>query len=228
MGNNGASYTIYELVGTEADCARAYKELQQLETLKDKDGALVGLYGLNAFLYPEHISLEDFKTGSVHAPLTCDNYIDDCSSGDGSVVIHVQDYGSADPDIVYYYAKSRNLSMNYVSSSWDGDCYMIYDPDKVLTEFEVNIYDGVEERDCSLHDLFENEQSHDHISKIYDGKFLAWCNKNGHVPNKDNIRQLSIEFTESELAPDDTLWITPYAWDDFVEYLPETPPKFED
>lgn len=226
MSNNGSSYTIYVLTGKPEDCAKAEKELQQIAQMRDAANDLVGLYALKIIVYDKCDNLEQIKNTLLEYHISADDYIESVYADDTSVEIHVQDSGSANPEIVHYYAKSRNLSMNYASSCWDGDCYMIYNPDHVLDEFEVNIYDGVEERDCSLYDLLENEQSYDHISKIYDGEFLDWCNKNGHVPTKENLRSLSVAFTESELSPDDVLWITPYTWDTDIEELPETPPKF--
>jgi len=227
MGNNGSSYTIYVLTGKPEDCAKAEKELQQIAQMRDADNDLVGLYALNIIVYDKCDNLEQIKNTLLEYRIDADDYIESVYAGDTSVEIHVQDFGSANPEIVHYYAKSRNLNMNYASSCWDGDCYMIYNPDHVLDEFEVNVYDGVEERDCSFYDLLENEQSYDHISTIYDGEFLDWCNKNGHIPTKENLRSLSVAFTESELSPDDVLWITPYTWDTDIEELPENPPKFD-
>lgn len=208
----------YRLVGRKEDVEQAKKELDIIKSLPppDADGALIssGLWHLNAFIYPEHYKLEDLTpypdTPLPYMPLNdARESIQDVTepvqlnSEDWYVEFFTDAAWGAHFEIVHYYAKSRNLILNYYCEEPGNCCYELCNPNNVFhnDEFVINDCAGSIIISFSYDELFD-EDTPVFIETISGGKFYAWLKENNKEITKANLIPLSEEYTNS-LSEDD-------------------------
>lgn len=206
----------YRLVGRKEDVEQAKKELDIINSLPPPDQSLLssGLWHLNAFIYPEHYKLEDLTpypdTPLPYMPLNdARESIQDVTepvqlnSEDWYVEFFTDAAWGAHFEIVYYYAKSRNLVLNYYCEEPGNCCYELCNPNNVFhnDEFVVNDCAGSIIISFSYDELFD-EDTPVFIETISGGKFYAWLKENNKEITKANLIPLSEEYTNS-LSEDD-------------------------
>lgn len=234
----------YRLVGRKEDVEQAKKELDIINSLPPPDQSLLasGLWHLNAFIYPEHYKLEDLTpypdTALPYMPLDdARESIQDVtepvqlSSGDWYVEFFTEAAWGAHFEIVHYYAKSRNLILNYYCEEPGNCCYELCNPNNVFhdDEFIVNDCAGPIIISFRYDELFD-EDTPAFIETIADGKFYAWLKENNKELTKENLIPLSEEYTNS-LSEDDRDAYDIYIYkiqrtDSLIEQLPAEIPAY--
>lgn len=201
----------YRLVGRKEDVEQAKKELDSIKALPPPDQSLIasGLWHLNAFIYPEHYKLEDLAprpdTALPYMPLNdARESIQEVtepvqlSSGEWYVEFFTDAAWGVHFEIVYYYAKSRNLVLNYYCEEPSNCCYELCNPSNVFPNDEFVIDDYAESIIISFQydELFlEGEPAF--IETISGGKFYTWLKENNKELTKDNLIPLSEKYTYS-------------------------------
>lgn len=191
--------TNYVLVGSKTNCRNAYEQLKKAAASSDG-----WLGNLNAFLYPEHITLENIEKDQYVDPLPvwdCRGWIQDVDltigDEDAYIEMDVEDAWGAHWEIVDLFANMHNLTMNYCCEEMGCEVFCSYDPCNVISDSrQVLMYEEDENGDSGeyeyleFNDIFREDMENSNLWSFHDGAFMRWCEEHDKIPNPGNIEEL--------------------------------------
>lgn len=197
--------TKYVLVGSKTNCRNAYEQLK-----KAANSSNGWLGNLNAFLYPEHITLENIEKDQYVAPLPvwdCRGWIQDVyltmGCEDAHVEMWVEDAWGAHWEIVDLFANMHNLTMNYCCEELGCEVYESYDPCNVISDsqqvlmYEEDEYGNSGEYEyLEFNNIFREDMENSELWNFHDGAFMKWCKEHDKIPNPDNMEELLGDFND--------------------------------
>lgn len=199
--------TKYVLVGSKTNCRNAYEQLKKAADISDG-----WLGNLNAFLYPEHITLENIEKNQYVGELPvddCRGWIQDLyltigdEDEDSDIEMWVEDAWGAHWEIVNLFANMHDLTMNYCCEELGCEVFCSWDPCNVISNSRrVIMYEEDEDGNSGEYEylefsnIFLEDMKNSELWNFHDGAFMRWCEEHDKIPNPDNMEELLRGFND--------------------------------
>lgn len=240
MANNAD--VTYILTGSEADCKALEEEVRKILYLSPYRG---WLGYLNCLIYPEQRPLYTFynwtddRSNTLKYPFwDCRGTIEDVSEvyplnpnvehpsgATHGISLYCDEAWHPHSEIVHYFARKFNCTMNYMCIEPGGMVYVLHNPDRVFdAKWFVNICLSGEEglyQDINISDLNWDPDC------IWPKTFLEWMEQNNIEIAPDNICEVIDQFDdylqETDESGESSASIAEFDhsdWDDFDSEVP--------